>query len=183
MVNNTMLNFSVSKGRGRGRAKSVDGDQPDKRTEARRLFRESKPLFLIGPPMCTARCTWQKMNKLKRDPTVVQRELVRARLHFDVAIGLCHGQPAAGRYFLHGQPRTAASWEGPMVENLAQMLVVRVVIADRCQFGAEVPSGTDQGQPVHEATGFMSNALGLVRCLAGGVTDKGGAAGAKEDST
>ena len=74
-------------------------------------------------------------------------------------------QLAAGRYFLHEQPRTAASWEEEMVESLARMPGVEVITADQCQYGAEVQSGDDEGQPVKKATGFMSNAPELLKSL------------------
>ena len=142
-----------------------DFDRKDKREKARRLLRETKPLFLIGSPMCTAWCTWQRINRMKRDPNVVRRELVRARLHLNFVIELYLEQVAGGRYFLHEQPRTAASWEEPMMRILSQAPGVQVITADQCQLGAEVPSGPNQGEPVKKATGFMSNAPELLRCL------------------
>ena len=81
-----------------------DFDVPAKREKARQLLREEKPLFLIGSPMCTAWCTWQRINALKRDPDVVQRELIKARLHLDFVVSLYREQLETGRYFLHEHP-------------------------------------------------------------------------------
>ena len=145
--------------------KPWDFDQKDKRDKARRLLRETKPLFLIGSPMCTAWRTWQRINHLKRDPDVVRRELIRARLHLNFVIDLYLEQVAAGRYFLHEQPRSAASWEEPMIEVLSRAPGVQVITADQCQLGAEVPNGPDRGQPIKKPTGFMSNAPELLKCL------------------
>ena len=142
-----------------------DFDLAEKRTKARRLLHETKPLFLIGSPMCTAWCTWQRINRLKRDPAVVQRELVKARLHLDFVIQLYRDQIEGGRYFLHEQPRTASSWEEQMVKDLAETPGVRTITADQCQLGAEVPDGQDRGRPVKKAIGFMSNAAHLLRAL------------------
>ena len=142
-----------------------DFDMKEKRDKARKLLRETKPLFLIGSPMCTAWCTWQRINNLKRDPGVIQRELTKARLHLQFVVELYREQLEAGRYFLHEQPRSAASWEEKVVESLAKVPGVEVISADQCQLGAEVPSGPDKGQPVKKATGFMSNAVELLKHL------------------
>ena len=55
-----------------------DFDAPAKREKARRLIREQKPLFLVGSPMCTAWCTWQRLNRLRRSPEICRRERVKA---------------------------------------------------------------------------------------------------------
>ena len=102
---------------------------------------------------------------MKRDPDVVRRELVRGRLHLNFVVELYLEQVAAGRYFLHEQPRSAASWEEPMIEVLSRAHGVQFITADQCQLGAEVPNGPQKGQPIKKPTGFMSNAPELLRCL------------------
>ena len=51
------------------------------------------------------------------------------------------------------------------MEVLSRAPGVQTITADQCQLGAEVPSGPSRGQPVKKATGFMSNAPLLLRCL------------------
>ena len=48
-----------------------DFDLAERREAARRFIAEQKPLFLVGSPMCTAFCTWQRINATRRDPKVV----------------------------------------------------------------------------------------------------------------
>ena len=65
-----------------------DFDRSDKRSKARQLLRDQKPLVLVGSPMCTAWCTWQRLNALRRDGDLVRRELARARIHLDFVVSL-----------------------------------------------------------------------------------------------
>ena len=134
-----------------------DFDKQEKREKARALLREQKPLVLIGSPMCTAYCTWQRINSLRRDPHVVQRELDKARMHLEFVVGLYNEQLEQGRFFLHEHPQYAGSWYEECVRALLDHPGVERVEADQCQYGAEVTQGIFQGCPVKKATGFMSN--------------------------
>ena len=55
-----------------------DFDKLDKRQRARALFREQRPMVLTGSPMCTAWSTWQRLNRHKRDPEIVAKEMIKA---------------------------------------------------------------------------------------------------------
>ncbi len=50
-----------------------DFDILERRVAARRMIEEQQPVLLVGSPMCTAFCTWQRLNELKRDPVVTKR--------------------------------------------------------------------------------------------------------------
>ena len=54
-------------------------------------------MFLIGSPMCTAFCTWQRLNALRRDPGVVRQEYNKAMIHFEFMCQLYRNQMEAGR--------------------------------------------------------------------------------------
>ena len=142
-----------------------DFDLAAKREKALNMVRETKPLFLIGSPMCTAWCSWQRIKAQKRDPAKVKSELARARKHLEFVVSLYHEQVSAGRYFLHEQPRTASSWQEDAVQDLANIPGVETITADQCQLGAEVPDGDQAGAPVRKATGFMSNSRALLHHL------------------
>ncbi|MBS94029.1 MAG: hypothetical protein CL799_06265 [Chromatiales bacterium] len=142
-----------------------DFDRPEKRQKALHRIRTEKPLFLIGSPMCTAWCAWQKLNAQRRDPEVVRRELTRARLHLGFVISLYHEQLEGGRFFLHEHPWTAASWQEAMIQDLLSVDGVDLIHADQCQFGAEARTGDHRGDPLRKATGFMSNAEELLKHL------------------
>ncbi len=145
--------------------KPWDFDDPEKRAKALQLIRDTKPLFLIGSPMCTAWCSWQNLNAQRRDPEVVKRELIRARMHLDFVLSLYHEQLAGGRYFLHEQPQGAASWQEQAVQELAEIPGVSSANTEQCQHGAEVQSGPLAGEPIRKATRFMSNAEELLERL------------------
>ncbi len=142
-----------------------DFDVPGKREKARKMLREQKPLFLIGSPMCTAWCSWQRLNAQRRDPAVTTRELVQARVHLDFVTSLYREQHEAGRFFLHEHPQAASSWEEESIRAVRELEGVEVVTADQCQYGAEVTVGSYRGEPVRKATGFMSNAPKLLEEL------------------
>ena len=86
-----------------------DFDKAEKREKARRLLRMQKPLFLVGSPMCTAWCTWQRLNALRRSPEVTEEMMTRARVHLAFVASLYREQVEGGRFFLHGHPRSASS--------------------------------------------------------------------------
>ena len=147
-----------------------DFDAPAKREKARRLIREQKPLFLVGSPMCTAWCTWQRLNQLRRSPEICRRERVKARLHLDFVMELYKEQVAGGRFFLHEHPDSAGSWEEACCKEVLELPDVSRVVADQCQYDNRVTFGLQKGMPVKKPTGFMSNAPELLeklraRCL------------------
>ncbi len=142
-----------------------DFDDKTKREKARRLIREQKPLFLIGSPMCTAWCAWQRLNEVKGDPEKIRRAKIRARVHLDFVMELYAEQVEGGRYFLHEHPKSATSWEEASVNKVMQIDGVKLVHADQCQYGSEVTFGKYRGRPVKKPTGFMSNAPALLESL------------------
>ena len=58
-----------------------DFDIAENRRRAREMVLSKKPMLLIGSPMCTAFSAWQRINRHKRDDSVVLREYVRAMVH------------------------------------------------------------------------------------------------------
>ena len=151
-----------------------DFDRSDKRSKARQLLRDQKPLVLVGSPMCTAWCTWQRLNALRRDGDLVRRELARARIHLDFVVSLYREQLEGGRYFLHEHPDGATSWQEDSIKSLLETPGVGRVTADQCQFGAEVNFGTLRGSPIRKRTGFMSNGEEILNALRSQCTGKEG---------
>ncbi len=52
------------------------------------MVRTQKPLFLIGSPECKAWCSWQRINDLRRDPVLVRKERMQARMHLKFVVEL-----------------------------------------------------------------------------------------------
>ncbi len=142
-----------------------DFDLATKREKARRLLREQQPLFLVGSPMCTAWCTWQRLNRLRRDPETCKRERIKAQLHLDFVMQLYKEQIEAGRFFLHEHPSGAGSWEETCCREVMELPNVQRVNADQCQYDNECTFGLQKGLPVKKPTGFMSNAPRLLARL------------------
>ena len=121
--------------------KPWDFDFADKRDRAQTLFRKQRPAVLIGSPCCTAWSTWQALNKHKRDPEVIRREMIKARVHLDFIISLYIEQIGDGRLLLHEHPAGAASWQEDGMKTLEKFPGVERINADQCQHGAEVSQG------------------------------------------
>ena len=68
--------------------------------------------------MCMAFSHLQNLNKAKRDPRVVEQELVRAWVHLAWCCKLYKKQIDRGAYFLHEHPRLATSWQEPAVQEV-----------------------------------------------------------------
>ena len=68
-------------------------------------------------------------------------------------------QRAAGRYFLHGHPWLASSWEMPSVIEMSKLPDVECVRADQCQYGLQSSWGRVGSElgPVLKPTRFMTN--------------------------
>ena len=137
-----------------------------KRRRARSMLREQKPYVLIGSPMCTHFCTWQKLNESRsRDPQAMRRARAGATVRMNFVAKLYREQLQGGRYFLHEHPLWATSWAlGSIEELMAQPQVTRVH-GDQCQFGAQIQSGPGHGQPIKKPSGFMTNSPEIARAL------------------
>jgi hypothetical protein len=66
------------------------------RNKAEALLDAQEFVLLIGSPMCTAFSAIQAINKARRDPAVIERELVAGRLHLPWCCHLYRKQVARG---------------------------------------------------------------------------------------
>ena len=145
-----------------------------KRDKARRILQETKPVLLIGSPMCTAFSTWQRLNWAKTNrPEEMRRAYVQACAHMQFVAQLYLDQIFGERYFLHEHPRHASSWELECMRRLRLIPGVAVVRGDQCQYGAEAPRGPNKGSPVLKPTGFMSNSAEVLREMSRRCSGKG----------
>ena len=126
-------------------------------------------MFIIGTPMCTRWCTWQHVNDTRRDPKIVERELVRARVHLAFMCEIYQTQEDAGRYFLHENPDSSGSWDEECVQDILNLEGVATITGDRCQYGQE-----HDGDPVRKATCWMSNSPEVLKKLGKRCVGRGG---------
>ena len=147
-----------------------DFDILERRVAARRMIEEQQPVLLVGSPMCTAFCTWQRLNELKRDPVVTKREYVKAMVHLQFVCELYRVQMDSGRYFLHEHPVGASSWKEACIDDLLSDPRVERVTGDQCQYGQQAYDGS----PVKKPTGWMSNGEKILESLSRRCRGRGG---------
>ena len=138
-----------------------DFDLPERREAARMLIAEQKPLFLIGSPMCTAFCAWQRLNATRRDPESVRREYNKAMVHLEFVCQLYRDQVSAKRYFLHEHPDSASSWQERCITALLATATVDRCVGDQCCYG----QNDRRGGAVKKPTGWMSNSPEVLLAL------------------
>ena len=112
-----------------------DFNDEQTRERARALYREQRPMLVVGSPMCTAWSAWQRINFMNKDPEQVERLLEKARVHLRFCMEIYKEQHEAGRYFLHEHPAQAASWDEPMVQEMMNMAGVVRTTMDQCRYG------------------------------------------------
>ena len=139
-------------------------DLADKKVQSRviKMVMEGKPLFLIGSPPCTALSAIQNLNKGKRDPKVVQKEVQAAEEHMRFCVKLYLMQIRSRRYFVHEHPAGATSWKMKEMVELAMERGVDVVTFDMCCFGMVAESEGELG-PVRKRTKLASNSTEVLK--------------------
>ena len=142
--------------------KAWDFSIPERREEARRRIAREKPMFLVGSPMCTAFCAWQRLNASRRDPGVVRREYNKAMIHLEFVCQLYRDQMEADRYWLHEHPATASSWQERCISMLSNMEGVDKTVGDQCCYGQRDRRG---GAAVKKPIGWMSNSPEVLKEL------------------
>ena len=126
------------------------------RQKAWQLIKDGKPYMVMCSPMCTAFSQIQALNKERRDPGIVRRELECAKDHVRWVMKVCSLQHREGRYFAYEHPKTATSWKMAEVIKVANMDRVQVVKLDMCTFGMMSTDGDGPGL-VLKPTKIMTN--------------------------
>ena len=115
-----------------------DFDDPHQRNKATRKLLTEEPGLLVGSPMCTRFCAWQRLNVAKSsNPEWYAEERRKAVRHLEFVSKLYKIQWDAGRLFLHEHPQQADSWEEPCMRRLLSLLGVDKVEMDQCQLGQQ----------------------------------------------
>ena len=100
------LDLTVNDGNGEAWNFSI----PAMRKKAEALIDQEQPLLLIGSPMCTAFSHLQNLNKNRRDPEIVAKELAAARIQLSGCCRLYWKQLDRGADVLQKHPALAKSW-------------------------------------------------------------------------
>ena len=73
-----------------------DFDKVEVRARCRTLLKETKPILLVGSPLCTWFSTLQAMSRKKMDPATWAKERVRALMHWNFTFELYEMQVMGG---------------------------------------------------------------------------------------
>ena len=141
-----------------------DFNQLEMRNRAARLILKDRPLLLIGSPMCTVYSCMNRINHARMSPEEVKESFKYARKHLEFVAKLYQMQIDAGRYFLHGHPHTASSWEEPRIRSILKNQDVVKVVGDQCMYGLKVRDKEREG-PAQKRTGFMTNSMCIAQQL------------------
>ena len=96
-----------------------DFDDMGCRQRAKELIRKTKPLLLIGSPMCSWFSSLMQWNFSKMPAKKVEENLRRALSHLSFVFELYGLQAGEGRYVAHEHPAAAISWKAECVVKLA----------------------------------------------------------------
>ena len=131
------------------------------REKARQLMRLQKPYLLIGSPPCTAWSNLQNLNKCRPGGKErVAEQQRRARVHLLFCTSLYFEQMAAGRYFLHDHPQSAASWQDKCMMELEAHPMVFETYIDQCAYGLKSKDEVG-GAPAKKPTKFLTNSVAI----------------------
>ena len=137
-----------------------DFNKIEMRNRASRKILTDEPMVLIGSPMCTAFCAMNNANYLKMSAEEVSQRMAYGRKHLQFCSKLYAMQWKVGRYFLHGHPAGAISWQEKCIQELMTKEGIIRVNGDQCMFGIKSNDGTREG-PARKATGFFTNSVGI----------------------
>ena len=79
-------------------------------------LKEEDPLLTFTSPPRTSFTKVRKFSDAKRDPKVVEAEILEGEMHFNFSMKICKKLYKAGKLFLHEAPWSASSWYRPSVQ-------------------------------------------------------------------
>ena len=102
------------------------------------------PNWLIGPPPCTACCSWTVHTNYRKMPKEkVNTMFEEGRLHPRFVISLYRVQIEASRSFLREYPAGALSWKDSHMEELLKDVTIDSVVPHPCAYGLLNPGPGD----------------------------------------
>jgi hypothetical protein len=109
----------------------------DKKVQSRviKLINDTKPFCIVGSPPCTPFSQLQGLNKARRDPKIVEKELNLGKLHMRFCIHIYRMQVKAGRHFAHEHPAGSTAWNMPEVQQFILEYGIDSVKMNMCSFG------------------------------------------------
>ena len=110
-----------------------DFNQQQMRNAAIRKLLQDRPRLLIGSPMCGPYSTMTNINYSKMTEEEKQVKIAYGSRHLEFCMKLYEVKRREGRYFLHGHPDAASSWQEECVQRMLKRHgVTRVVGTNAC---------------------------------------------------
>ena len=95
-----------------------DFNRLEMRNKAAWKLIQDKPRLLIGSFICTTFSTMNNVNYTRMSKEEVKQRMDYGRRHLEFCAGLYDIQWREGRYFLHGHPQAASSWQEDCIRTL-----------------------------------------------------------------
>ena len=84
-------------------------------SRVRKLIMDTEPFCIVGSPPCTPFSQLQGLNKARRDPKIVEKELRAGKADIKFCLEVYTMQMKAGRHFVHEHPLGSTAWKMPEV--------------------------------------------------------------------
>ena len=137
-----------------------DFSNAQQRLKAYNHICKTRPLLVIGSPMCTMFSKLMGLNRQKMGEARYQRAYKEAVSHIEFALDIYKLQADGGRYYLHEHPTSASSWDLPQVRDFIMQYDAELSQMDMCTAGMEI-----DGLPVLKPTTWMTNSPELAKAL------------------
>ena len=110
-------------------------NNPNKVTKARRIIQDTKPLLLVGSPICAAVSHMSNIIFSRMSEQDVNDVVEHGTRHLELCMDLCRTHMKNGLYFLHAHPAHARRLQHTDVMKMMNRQGVRTVVGDTCAFG------------------------------------------------
>ncbi|CAK0870975.1 unnamed protein product, partial [Prorocentrum cordatum] len=140
---------------------------PEQRKECKKQLKDENPLLTITRPPCTSLSNLRTLSDSKRDPKIVEAEILEGEAHLNFSMEICKERYKAGKLFLHEAPWSASSWHRPSVQEVMQLAGVSLVHGPMCRWHMQATDSNGKLGFVRKETGWLTNSELLAEILKG----------------
>ncbi|CAK0846857.1 unnamed protein product, partial [Prorocentrum cordatum] len=125
------------------------------------------PLLTVTSPPCTSFTNLRKFSDAKRDPKVVEAEILEGETHLNLCMRICKERYKAEKLFLREAPWSASSWCRPSVQGVIKMENVFLLHGPMCRWHMEAIGPGGKSGFVRNVTGWFTNSELLANIVEG----------------
>jgi hypothetical protein len=131
------------------------------------VMKRKPKMVMLSPPCTTFSCT-QNLNcgKMNEEHWAAKQKEGSVLLKF--AVEVAEVQIGDGRYFALEHPRSAKSWQDPIIQKLLKKPDIVRANFDQCMFGAAT---SVQQSPIRKATSIATNSKSVFEAFDGKMCD------------